>query len=147
MSSILAAIQQLLEFKGSATFTEIAGVSEKKRFEVLECLNKNSNLVIKDKTGKITGLVDVVEQQRAMDFHAGKTWRTGSINYGCDTAIICMSSKVDGLRKTYWNGGFGDSYPTREILYTAENVKAVEALGIVHYNTPEVKTIEDLWRE
>lgn len=147
MKIILAAVQQLLKFKGFATFAEIASVSGKKKMEVLECLNANSNLLNKDKSGRITGLADVITNQRAMDYHAGRTYYARKINYGCDTAIACLNPVVDSLRQTYYSGGFGDSSASQEILYTPENVAAIEALGVVEYSKPEVKQIEELWEE
>lgn len=147
MKVILAAIQQLLKFKGFATFAEIASVSGRKKMDVLECLNANSSLLHKDKRGRITGLADVITNQRAMDYHAGKTYYTTKINYGCETVIACLNPVVDSLRQTYYSGGIGDSWASQEIIYTPENVAAVEALGVVEYSKPPVKQIEEFWKE
>ena len=51
---ILTALIALCKFKGSATYTELASVTGKKKLEVLNVLNRNQRLLSASKAGKVS---------------------------------------------------------------------------------------------
>lgn len=52
-------IVELLKFKVSASYMEIASVSGLKKLEVLKILNNNSRLITKSRNGNVVGLCAV----------------------------------------------------------------------------------------
>lgn len=57
---VFHSIVELLRFKPSTSYTEIASVTRIKKITVLQTLNKNNHLLIMGKDGKIVGLRAVV---------------------------------------------------------------------------------------
>lgn len=143
---ILKSIQQLLKFKKTATYIEIASVSKKSKIEVLECLNNNHDLLV-IKGDKIIGFVNVDKQQKSVAFDNGLTFRISAINYGADNAIDCKSNLVQSLLQNYICGGIGDNWNIKTILATQENIDKVKNLGIIEEKDFVTEPIEEFWKE
>lgn len=58
--TVFHTIVELLRFKPSTSYAEIASVTRMKKIAVLQTLNKNNHLLIMGRDGKIVGLRAVV---------------------------------------------------------------------------------------
>lgn len=154
MKPILEALKSLLTFQKSATYSELASVSGKKKMEVLNCLNLNSALITKKKKGEqsiITGFADIKQIQRVMSIKSGESFCQDLSYNRCERdrpyMIWCTNPKADKLRTTEKTEVIYTILPAGIIENTEENIQQLLEMGLIHADNIKLKTLEELWQE
>jgi hypothetical protein len=142
----LKTIQKLLGIKSKVSIFEIASYTARKKSEVLDEIIKNKSLLIFDKDGKIINLANVRQKQLLNKFQSGQVYKVHLINYGTDKALEWNDDRAEKLKKSYWEGGFGDCVEIKVILDTKDNRKLLEDLGVVEITAAKTEPIESLWK-
>lgn len=147
---VLRAIQSLLEFKNDTTIAEIAGIAALPKAKVLDVVNDNrEHLSIDRKTGKISA-VTLKQNYRIKQYAEGKTYQVTPENYGADNRL--QFAGHDTFKETHLEevviGGFGDSFRTKYVRATPENIAALEAEDCRHINSICYDlACDSLWKE
>lgn len=144
---LIEIIKKILSIKNKVSLSELAGLSSKKKLEILDEVTKNKSLLKFNKNGCIVGLVNIRNIELEKKFAAGEIYTTSMINYGAAREINCLHSEAKKLEEDYWEGGFGDCRLIRVILDTEENRKKIEDLGIIYIDKAETITIEEAWQD
>lgn len=146
---IYKAIATLCDFKGKATYAEVASVAGVKKQKAVDYLLRNKHLLKMDQKGGIIGFIsheaNIRRNVEAM-FTQGKIYKTEEVNYGCDKQAIVhpmYADKVKHLVKPYCVGGIGDNYWTNYLLVTDANVKALNDLGFREFNEVVKEKLEN----
>lgn len=147
---IYEALYQLLSFQKSASLSEIAGVSGKKKIDVLKCLNTNEHLITKVQRGQqmyVTGFKDVVAEQLSAAYNRGLTYVISQADYGTKEIIECNNPDASNLQQSVVFGCYGDSHMAQVILNTPDNINALREMGIVPYKHYKCKSVREMWYE
>ncbi len=142
----LKTIQKLLGIKSKVSIFEIASYTARKKSEVLDEIIKNKSLLIFDKDGKIISFANVRQRQLSDKFETGQVYRVDPINYGADKTLSWNDARAEKLKKSYWEGAFGDCREIKVILDTKDNRKLLEDLGVVEITAAKTEPIESLWK-
>lgn len=145
MTHILKTVRALVDHKGGTTFSEIAKVSKVDSFKVLQILNKNKRLLLKDSRGKITG--DSCRGTLYWElWQSGKFYKFSKINYNTEDCIETANEEAwEMLKQPIWIGGLGDSYKSEYIMLKEENIEKLEKMGIKNIKN---EVLDDrLWDE
>jgi hypothetical protein len=146
---VLETIRQLLEFKDYTTIPEIAKYAELPQKYVLGVINKNGNMVRRDrKTGKIVKVVPrhvlMENLKNSGEYFTDSTYGAWSNEGPC--YVILGKPFVDvpeELYNTVLTGGLGDSFYQKHIPLSSK--EGLEKIGFKHWNTVHIN--DRLWVE
>jgi hypothetical protein len=149
VNPVLTTIRALLKFKNDTTIAEISTTAGISRKIVLDVINRNGNMVWRDRTnGKITR----VDPQNIL---WGKLWadgayfRIGEENYGCAHTLVFIGNEElkNDLLKNDWAGGLGYCYPIKYVPDTPENRAVMVANGCIFHDDIAPTVDDRLWKE
>lgn len=144
---VLEALQALLLHKSFTTYAEVASVAGVKKLLAVKVLNSNAALVIMDKkTGKITGLVDMVARAKNEAFANGITYivRPKEPYFGAmidirNPKILAQVADCESYTPSERNEKF--------IKFTDANIEKLDKLGMVNSNLYKVPAFSTYWDE
>lgn len=147
MLKVLETIREVLKFKSYTTISEIAKLSGLKQMEVLKIINKNGDMVWREKkTGRITS-VNTHKKLSDKLFNEGRWYFISGVNYGSSNEITFIGHNEirNKYTKTYRHGGFGDSYDWTGVYDSPEIRKELEAEDCVFGS--DLKLDDRMWEE